>query len=348
MNQKYQNQIANWLILGALMVLLMVIIGGITRLTHSGLSIVTWQPIKGVLPPMNPAQWQQAFDAYKQIPEYQKVHHYFTLQDFKHIYFWEYTHRMLGRLIGIVFFVPFVFFWWTGRIQNKKLLRRLLLIFTLGGLQGFAGWYMVKSGLVENTSVDHLRLALHMFVALIVLTSIVWTVFELKWQNQTTVRSPKVYKFLMGIWLLLIIQIVYGGFTAGLKAGHVFPTYPKMGQKWLPDIVQQVFHTDGWSSLINFPATVQFMHRWLGFVILLIALYFYVKVRKQLHSGKLKTILGLFILLISLQYTFGVLVILLKVPVSLAVTHQVTAFILYLTVLAGLYVSSGYQSRFRT
>ncbi len=347
MNQKYQNQIANWLILGALMVLLMVIIGGITRLTHSGLSIVTWQPIKGVLPPMNAAQWQQAFDGYKQIPEYQKVHHYFTLQDFKHIFFWEYTHRMLGRLIGVVFFVPFVFFWWTGRIQNKKLLRRLLLIFTLGGLQGFAGWYMVKSGLVENTSVDHLRLALHMFVALIVLTSIVWTVFELKWQNHTTVRSPKVYKFLMGIWFLLIIQIAYGGFTAGLKAGHVFPTYPKMGQKWLPDIVQQVFHTDGWSSLINFPATVQFMHRWLGFVILLIALYFYVKVRKQLHSGKLKTILGLFILLISLQYTFGVLVILLKVPVSLAVTHQVTAFILYLTVLAGLYVSSGYQSRFR-
>jgi len=344
--QKYNNQIANWLMLGAVMVLLMVIIGGITRLTHSGLSIVTWQPIKGVLPPMNAAQWQQAFDAYKQIPEYQKVHHYFTLQDFKQIFFWEYTHRMLGRLIGIVFFVPFVFFWLTGRIRNKKLLRRLLLIFALGGLQGFAGWYMVKSGLVENTSVDHLRLALHMFVALIVLTSIVWTVFELKWQNQVVVRSPKVYKFLMGIWLLLIIQIVYGGFTAGLKAGHVFPTYPKMGQKWLPDIAKQVFHTDGWSSLINFPATVQFIHRWLGFVILLIALYFFVKVRKQLHSGKLKTILGLFILLISLQYTFGVLVILLKVPISLAVTHQVTAFILYLTVLAGLYVSSGYKSRF--
>ena len=347
MTKNYNNQIANWLMLGAFMVLLMVIIGGITRLTHSGLSIVTWQPIKGVLPPLNEAQWQQAFEAYKQIPEYKQVHHYFTLQDFKHIFFWEYTHRMLGRLIGVVFFVPFVFFWVSGRIKSKRLLRRLLLIFALGGLQGFAGWYMVKSGLVENTSVDHLRLALHMFVALIVLTSIVWTVFELKWTNNTgNFKQPKIFKFLLATWFLVIIQIVYGGFTAGLKAGHVFPTYPKMGESWLPDISYNVFHSDGLSSLINFPATVQFIHRWLGFIILLWVIYFYYKLRKQAGYKRLGNILLLIVLLISLQYTFGVFVILLKVPISLAVTHQLTAFILYLSILAGLYISSGYKSKF--
>ncbi len=346
MSKQYHNQIANWLILGAFMVLLMVIIGGITRLTHSGLSIVTWQPIKGILPPLNDTQWQHAFDAYKHIPEYQKVHYYFTLQDFKHIFFWEYTHRMLGRLIGLVFFVPFLYFWVTGRIKSKRLFRRLLLIFTLGGIQGLAGWYMVKSGLVENTSVDHLRLALHMFIALLVLTSIVWTVFELKWSEKTSVKQPQIFNFLLATWFLVIIQIVYGGFTAGLKAGNVFPTYPKMGQNCLPDISFKVFATEGVSSLIDFPATVQFIHRWLGFVILLWILYFYFTLRKQTGYVRLKKILLFVVLLTGLQYTFGVLVILLKVPISLAVTHQLTAFILYLSILGGIYISSGHHSRF--
>ena len=347
MSKKYNNQIANWLMLGAFMVLLMVVIGGITRLTHSGLSIVTWQPIKGILPPLNEAQWQGAFDAYKQIPEYQKVHHYFTLQDFKHIFFWEYTHRMLGRLIGLAFFIPFLYFLITGKIKSHKLLRRLLLIFTLGGLQGLAGWYMVKSGLVQNTSVDHLRLALHMFIALVVLTGIVWTVFELKWTNTYKhLKQPQIFKFLLATWFLVIIQIVYGGFTAGLKAGNVFPTYPKMGQKWLPDISRKVFHKEGLSSLIDFPATVQFIHRWLGFIILIWIFYSYFKLRKQSGYKKLKNILIFILILIALQYSFGVLVILLKVPVSLAVIHQLTAFILYLTILAGLYISSGYKSKF--
>ena len=143
----------------------------------------------------------------------------------------------------------------------------------------------------------------------------------------------------------MIIQIVYGGFTAGLKAGHVFPTYPKMGREWLPEISYKVFHSDGLPSLINFPATVQFIHRWLGFIILLWILYFYFKLRRQTGYNMLRKILLLIALLISLQYTLGVLVILLKVPISLAVTHQLTAFILYLVILAGIYVSLGYRSR---
>jgi len=349
MSKNYNNQIANWLLLGAFMVLLMVVIGGITRLTHSGLSIVTWQPIKGVLPPMNTQEWQAAFDAYKQIPEYQKVHHYFKLEDFKRIFFWEYTHRMLGRLLGIVFLLPFLYYLFTGRIRNKKLLRRLVLIFTLGGLQGFAGWYMVKSGLVENTSVDHLRLALHMGVALIVLSAIFWTFLELKYPRKDENKGIKpVFKFFSITLALVIIQIIYGGFAAGLKAGHVFPTYPKMGNQWLPDIAYKVFNQEGLSALIDFPVLVQFIHRWLGFVLLVIVLFYYFKLKKQQKNKVLKHILLWVAILISLQYIFGVLVILFHVPISLAVLHQVTAFILFLSILTGLYftINPAYVNRY--
>ncbi len=338
MQQKYNKQIAYWLIFGGLMVLLMVIIGGITRLTHSGLSIVTWQPIKGILPPMNEAEWQAAFEAYKKIPEYNKVHFYFTLQDFKHIFFWEYLHRMLGRSLGIVFFIPFLYFLLTKKIRSRKLLKRLLLIFFLGGLQGFAGWYMVKSGLVENTSVDHVRLAIHMSMALIILTSISWTVFELLFYSKANIDTPKINHSLKFVITLVAIQIIYGGLTAGLKAGYVFPTYPKMGTKWFPDIARQSLISDGILSFINFPASVQFVHRWLGFIILCLLLFQIMNVRK-IKNRLLKKIFWFVILLISLQFTFGVFVLLLKVPIHLAVTHQVTAFLLFISLLFAYYLS---------
>ncbi len=345
MQQKYNKQIAYWLIFGGLMVLLMVIIGGITRLTHSGLSIVTWQPIKGILPPMNEAEWQAAFEAYKKIPEYQKVHHFFTLSDYKKIFFWEYFHRILGRSLGIVFFIPFLYFFFTKKIQNSKLLKRLLLIFTLGGIQGLAGWYMVQSGLVENTSVDHFRLALHMSLALIILTSIFWTVFELLFPNKTG-NYPKVRKFSGIVLGLLVIQIIYGGLTAGLKAGYVFPTYPKMGTKWFPDIASKMYVSEGISSFVNFPASVQFIHRWLGFAILLVVWLMLMKIRKNMSNKLLMNILWTIGFLITLQYTFGVLVILFKVPISLAVTHQVTAFVLFISLLFVYFLSKKRKSRF--
>ena len=321
------------------MVLLMVIIGGITRLTHSGLSIVTWQPIKGILPPMNEVEWQQAFEAYQKIPEYQQVHHYFTLKEYKQIFFWEYFHRILGRSLGLIFLIPFLYFYFSKRIKSKKLLKRLFLIFTLGGLQGLAGWYMVKSGLVENTSVDHVRLALHMSLALIILTTIIWTVLELLIPPEQTQNLKKLNTYLKIMLVFMVVQIIYGGLTAGLKAGHVFPTYPKMGGKWIPQISYEVYKQEAWLSFFNFPATVQFIHRWLGFIILLgllVLIYFY---KNKMNSTLIKKTLILIVVLVSLQYLFGVIVIILKVPISLAVTHQITAFLLFLTILSGLYLT---------
>ncbi len=340
MQQKnYNKQIAYWLLFGGFMVLMMVIIGGITRLTHSGLSIVTWQPIKGILPPLNEAQWEQAFEAYKKIPEYQKVHHYFSLKEYKEIFFWEYLHRMLGRSLGLIFLLPFLYFYFKKRIQNKKLLRRLFLIFLLGGIQGLAGWYMVKSGLVENTSVDHVRLALHMSLALIILTTILWTVFQLIIPTEKTENHKKLHFYLKGILFFMALQIIYGGLTAGLKAGHVFPTYPKMGGQWFPEISKSVFHQEGFLSLVDFSATVQFIHRWLGFLLLIGLLSLFLFRKKKLSSPLLVRVLLLILILVSLQYLFGVFVIVLKVPISLAVTHQITAFILFLSLLMGIYLT---------
>ncbi len=346
MINKNNNIIANWLILGAFLVLLMVLIGGITRLTHSGLSIVTWQPIKGILPPLNEVQWQEAFDAYKKIPEYQRVHHYFELDDFKKIYFWEYIHRVLGRFLGLAFIIPFLYFYFTKKISNTKLLLRLLLIFFLGGIQGFAGWYMVKSGLVERTSVDHYRLALHMFIALIVLTTIFWTILQLKFPNVgTNLTSFK--RSIMFVTFLTGLQIIYGGFTAGLKAGYVFPTFPKMGEKWIPDIIFKMYHETGVTSFFEFPASVQFIHRWFGLVIVLLTFYYFLKWKNKLPL-RLKKIMLAIVLIFSLQYTLGVLTILFKVHIILAVTHQITAFLLFLALLSAIYFSSPRKNVYQT
>ncbi len=343
-SKKYNRHIAYWLLLGAFMVLTMVVIGGITRLTHSGLSIVTWQPIKGFLPPMNETKWHEAFNAYKQIPEYQKVHHYFTLEDYKKIFFWEYLHRVIGRLIGLLFIFPFLYFLVTKRISNRKLLNRLLLIFLLGAVQGFAGWYMVKSGLVERTSVDHLRLALHMSIAMLVVGVIYWTALQLLYPDNR-VQKNMLGKSFYVFFVLLIIQIVYGGLTAGLKAGHVFPTYPKMGVQWLPDIALKMQELMGWKAWYGFPVNVQFVHRWLGFILLIYLAYLYFK-NKGFITGPFKKLLGAAVLLILLQYTFGVFVIVLKVPISLAVLHQLTAFILFLLFLTILYFGKPRKSLF--
>ncbi len=348
MVQSANKAIAYWLLIGAVLILGMVVLGGITRLTHSGLSIVTWQPIKGVLPPLNEQEWQQAFDAYKQIPEYQKVHHYFDLDDYKKIFFWEYLHRMLGRFLGIVFFLPFLYFLYKGKLKNRKLRKRLLLIFSLGGLQGLAGWYMVKSGLVENTSVDHIRLALHMSIALLVLSVIFWTILELLYPtNKISDRiSPKINKttkFLMGI---IIIQIIYGGLTAGLKAGFVFPTYPKMGNQYIPEVALQSFRNEGLSTWINDPVWVQFIHRWVGFFILIVIWYFAYTFVKRIKIKTLKISFLSLVALVSLQYLYGVLILIYKVPVWLAVLHQLNAFLLYLSCIASLYFSHYRSNRF--
>jgi cytochrome c oxidase assembly protein subunit 15 len=339
---KASRQISLWLLTGLVLLIIMIAVGGITRLTHSGLSIVTWQPIKGVLPPLNEVQWQEAFNAYKQIPEYKVVHHYFTLEDFKKIYFWEYLHRILGRLLGLIFFVFFAYFIISKKIKSKQLFNRLAIIFLLGGLQGVAGWYMVSSGLVENTSVDHLRLALHLSLAMIILGIIYWTVLELRFpenktENKALNQTGKV------ILLFVVLQIIYGALTAGLKAGYVFPTYPKMGSEWLPGVIIKMFQSNGISTLIDFPVTVQFIHRWFGLIILLIITIQYFKLRKQLNK-RLHNIIFSALFLVTLQFLLGVFTIIYKVPIALAVLHQINAFLLLLNIVTLIYFSKNRNS----
>ncbi len=343
MQDQARKQVVLWLSAGLLMVLMIVVVGGITRLTHSGLSIVTWQPVKGVLPPLNEAQWHEAFEAYKQIPQYKKVHHYFTLEDFKKIYFWEYFHRILGRLLGVVFFVFFTYFVLTRKIRTTALFVRLSVIFLLGGLQGIAGWYMVSSGLVENTSVDHVRLAIHLSLAMIITGTIFWTILELRYPVNEC-HFVKLFKATRWLLALVVVQIIYGALTAGLKAGYIFPTYPLMGTKWLPDIIVEIFRREGLVSLFDFPATVQFIHRWLGLVISLMIIYYFLKFGKQLPE-KLRFLLHLSVVLVTTQFFLGVYTLVYKVPIPLAALHQTNAFLLFINLLAVLYFSRNRQTR---
>ncbi len=337
-NEPYRKSIGIWLITGLVLVLTMVVIGGITRLTHSGLSIVTWQPITGIFPPMNEAEWQQAFDAYKQIPEYKRVHFYFTLNDFKHIYFWEYLHRMIGRSLGLVFFIPYIYFLWTKKIKTRRLHLRLLLILGLGTLQGFAGWYMVKSGLVERTSVDHWRLALHMSLALAVLSTIFWTVLELFFPAPKLSGRKKGLNAIRWLIALIILQIIYGGLTAGLKAGYVFPTYPKMGIHWFPPIILKTLSRQGLRIWFEYAPAVQFIHRWLGTLLALIVPFVLWKIYRKSRTNKsLRRAALIGLMLVLWQYSLGVMVLISRVKIGFAVIHQLSAFLLFLSVLTVYY-----------
>ena len=232
MEQKHKPVVI-WLFTGVVLVATLVIIGGITRLTQSGLSMVEWKLIMGSIPPLNDAQWQETFEKYKQFPEYSIVNYAFTLDEFKSIFWWEYVHRMLGRLTGLVFIIPFTIFVMQNRV-DRQMLKKLLFILLLGAFQGFLGWFMVKSGLVKDPHVSHLRLAAHLITAFIVIGFILWTIFSII----KPTRYPKVDNKLGWIiksgFSLLILQIIYGAFMAGLKAGLYYNTWPMMGDVWLP------------------------------------------------------------------------------------------------------------------
>jgi cytochrome c oxidase assembly protein subunit 15 len=221
--QRSSRPVAIWLLVGVFMIIVQIILGGITRLTDSGLSITEWQPILGTIPPMNEAQWNEAFDKYKQIAQYQHLHAYFTLEDFKSIFFWEWMHRVWGRLIGIVFFIPFIIFLVQRRF-SKEMVTPMVILFLLGGLQGAIGWIMVKSGLNdENLYVSHIRLAIHFITALGLLVYTWWFALRLVVQKKQMIFSPSSKKLLGWIIGLLVLQLAYGAFMAGLKAAYGCP-----------------------------------------------------------------------------------------------------------------------------
>jgi cytochrome c oxidase assembly protein subunit 15 len=323
---KSNKSVLIWLIAGALLVASMVVIGGITRLTNSGLSMVEWKLIMGSVPPLSEKEWQATFEKYQQFPEYQKVNSNFTLNDFKAIYWWEYSHRLLGRIIGIVFIIPFIIFWIKGYFTKRRLWR-LSLLFILGGFQGFLGWFMVKSGLVDNPDVSHYRLAAHLIAALLLFSYIMWLIMDI---IDETKDEIKVYGYNISLWalyLLALVQVAYGALVAGLNAGLFYPTYPKMNGEWIPASVGEQFATTNWLAMVSDITTVQFIHRWLGTAIFLLVVAMYYLFQPSLVTQS-KRYLQLLLWVVSVQALLGILALLLSVPFILAVLHQFTALLL--------------------
>jgi len=256
--------VAFWLLGCAGMVFAMAIIGAITRLTESGLSITEWRPITGTIPPLTEAQWLVEFEKYRQIPEYQLINRGMSLDEFKYIFFWEWFHRLWGRLIGLVFFIPFVWFWATGRL-SKPLVPKLLGLFVLGGLQGALGWFMVMSGLVDRVDVSHLRLAAHLSVAFLIFALLVWVALDLL-RPLPTAFADRHRPALKGhAWValgLVSVTVVYGAFVAGLDAGFAYNTWPLMNGVLAPAEMWTLI--PGWLNLVDNTAAVQFVHRWLA------------------------------------------------------------------------------------
>lgn len=335
-----------WLWTIAAMTFGIIVIGGITRLTLSGLSIVEWRPFTGIIPPLNDAEWQQTFDLYKQYPEYQTWRSGMTLAEFKFIFFWEYVHRLVARLIGVVFLVPFVWFWLKGWL-TPPLRRRALALFALGAMQGLMGWLMVMSGLVDRPSVSHYRLAAHFSLALIILGYATWLALELRVddsQQQVAGESRSLMKRgLVAVGALLVVQIIWGAFTAGLRAGHYYPTFPLMGGSIAPPELL-VLEPSVRNFFDNAPA-VQWLHRAIGTVLGLAVIGFAVQVLRRVRDTASRRFASALLALVVVQYALGVLTVVNLVPISLGVAHQAVATILFVAWLAWVHYVRQLQSR---
>ncbi len=325
---KRRRHLRIWLWLGAALTAFTLVIGGITRLTESGLSIVDWAPIVGSIPPISDAQWHEAFARYQQYPEYIKLRPDMTLSDFKFIYFWEFLHRTIGRVIGLVFLVPFIWFLIRGYF-NGPLLKRVLLLFALGGLQGLMGWYMVSSGLVDRPDVSHYRLAAHLLLAMTIFGFCIWFANDLLARPRQPIAAASrrsLMGWLIGLGAILVVQIFWGALVAGLNAGFILNTFPLMNGSLLPP--------NGWSqdplliNLVENLATVQWVHRVMATVLLVGVILLYVKIRRDATLERFqKWGLG-FMLLVMLQYILGVTTLLTHVQTGVAVTHQATALVI--------------------
>ena len=345
-----QKAIAIWLLVCCATIFGMIILGGVTRLTGSGLSMVQWAPIMGILPPLNQAEWQETFLLYQQFPEYQLKNFHMTVDDFKSIFWFEYGHRLLGRSIGMIFLLPFVFFLFRGKIE-KTLTPKLIVMFMLGGLQGLMGWYMVKSGLINDPHVSQYRLTAHLGLAVIIYAYMLWVALGLLYpkingySNSTAAKNThngntahRLGTLSLIITGIIIITILSGGFVAGTRAGFAFNTFPLMDGQWIPNGLFE--YSPWWRNFFENIVTVQFDHRVLATLLFLIIPAFWFKTGKLADSIKIqplaKTGSHLLLAALALQITLGISTLLLVVPVALAAAHQAGA-ILLLT--AALFIS---------
>lgn len=317
-----------WLLAVAALVFAMVVVGGITRLTESGLSIVRWEPISGTLPPLSDAQWQAEFAAYRDSPQYQLVNSGMSLAEFKTIFFWEYVHRLLGRVIGLAFALPLLWFA-ARRAIPRGYGWKLGAILCLGGLQGAIGWWMVASGLVDRPDVSHIRLAVHLLTALAIFAACLWVALDLR----TLARIPQACGAGMptaGIWALclLLLQLMFGAYVAGLDAGFAYSTWPKMGDEWFPSATPML--EPFLRNLVDNPIVVQFVHRWLAWAVAGAALVLAASAWERGHRlhGAAVT------LAVTLQISLGIATLLTGVALPVAVGHQAMAVLLLAAILA--------------
>ncbi|HSD70903.1 MAG TPA: COX15/CtaA family protein [Woeseiaceae bacterium] len=323
--QAADRLVATWLLVCCGLVFAMVVLGGVTRLTGSGLSIVEWRPVSGVLPPLSEQAWQDAFDQYRDSPEFRQVNSHMDVHDFKGIYWLEYLHRLLGRTIGVVFLLPFLVFLWKGHIQKREL-PKYLLMFVLGGLQGALGWYMVMSGLVENPHVSHYRLTAHLVAAFLIYAYMLWVALSLLYPGTGESKHPW-YGRTVALTALVSLTIVSGGLVAGLKAGKIYNTFPMMGDYWLPPGMLSL--EPAWRNFLDNLATVQFDHRLLAISTFALILVYWFYVRRADLPARLRKAVNALVHTAVLQVALGISTLLLFVPTLLAASHQAVAMLLF-------------------
>jgi len=317
-----------WLLSGCILVFIMVVVGGITRLTNSGLSMTDWHLVTDTFPPMTEEKWSQAFEEYKKFPEYQKIniHNDFTLSDYKFIYFWEWFHRFIGRIIGLVFIIPFVYFLIKKKIDRPTLSKCFILL-GMGALQGFFGWFMVRSGLVDNPDVSHFRLSLHLTFAFLTFAYTLWVALDLIYSNRQQAILPlrKIARFTM---VFLLLQIIYGGFVAGLNAGLIHNHWPLMSDgQFIHESV--MLEKDSWIlRLTEGKSGVQFVHRTLAYVVVGLILLLAFKSHKFDLNKQQKQGINTLVIIVLVQFGLGVFTLLYSVPLWLGLMHQVVAFFL--------------------
>ncbi len=330
---RYARQVSMWLFTMAMLVVLMVVVGGATRLTDSGLSITEWKPVVGALPPLSDADWQSEFQKYQQIPEYQEVNFGMSLGEFKTIYWWEWGHRLLGRFLGVAFLIPFIVFVLTRQITGSFIWKGLALLL-LGGLQGALGWYMVKSGLSDRVDVSQYRLAAHLGLAVFLFMVLVWFALDLRMKSQKPLAGI-ILPIGLKIWALLMVvavygQILLGAFVAGLRAGRTYNDWPLMDGAFIPSAYFQA--KPRFLDLFESIAAVQFNHRMGAYFLFAFGVLFFIKARRTALAKPAKFLL----MAMSLQAVLGIATLMLSTPLWLGLSHQVGAMlVLFLALRAG-------------
>lgn len=324
-----QKPIAVWLLLCCVLVFAMIVVGGVTRLTDSGLSIVEWQPIIGTMPPITQNDWEILLEKYRATPQYQKINKGMSIDEFKGIFWWEYFHRLLGRLIGLVFFIPFVYFL-IKKSVDRTLGIKLTGIFILGGMQGFMGWYMVMSGLVNDPHVSQYRLTAHLGLAIVIFAAMFWVALDiLSPQTDNTDTNDALQslrKFSVALSALIFIMILSGGFVAGIRAGFAYNTFPLMNGHFIPP---EIFMLEPWyRNFFDNMATVQFDHRLIAWILAFLVPLFWFQSRKHHLSATTQLACNLFLLMFVVQISLGISTLLYVVPIPLAALHQGGAVLL--------------------